>query len=171
MDVTGLLIGVGVGSCVTLIFGIIGVALLIKHFRDKKKAEESQSWASTSGQITESYVRRQDSVDNEGYSTTTYYPEIRYSYEALGREYIGDQVAFGGSVGGTKTRAHDGLANYPVGRNVIVFYEPSRPEEAVLERRLGGGGKVFLFVGGLFLLISIFILCVGGIIALTQFSL
>lgn len=164
MDNTGLLVGVGVGGCFVLIFGIIGVVMLVKYFRDKKKAEESQSWSSAAGRITESYVRRQESRDSDGYTTTSYYPEVRYTYQALGVEYSGDKIAFGGSVGGSQKKAHERLTSYPVGKDVIVHYDPNNPEEAVLERRMGS--KAFLIIGIIFTLVAICSACIGLVVAI-----
>lgn len=161
-----MLVGIGIGGCFVLIFGIIGAALLIKHFRAKKKAEESQKWSSAAGRITESYVRREDSTDSDGYPTTSYYPEVQFTYEFLGSEYAGNKIAFGGSMGGGQKKAQESLAQYPVGKDVIVYYDPNNPGDAVLERRVSG--NVFLIVGIVFLVISVCVGCVGGVIAVAN---
>lgn len=164
MDYTGLLVGVGVGGCFVLIFGIIGAVMLVKYFKDKKKSEESQAWSATSGRITEAYVRESQSRDEDGFTTTTYYPEVRYLYQVMGTEYSGKRVAFGGDVGGNRNKATERIAQYPVGKTVSVYYDPNDYEEAVLERRMGGKGM--LIIGVVFTLIAVFSACVGGIIAI-----
>ena len=78
--------------------------MLFKYFQDKKKTEESQNWSSAAGRITESYVRREETMDSDGYTTTSYYPEVRYGYEFLGTEYTGDKIAFGGKMGGNQKK-------------------------------------------------------------------
>ena len=159
----GILIGVAVGGCFILIFGIVGTVMLFKYFQDKKKAEESQSWSSASGRIMESYVRREESMDSEGFTTTYYYPEILYVYQFLGAEYTGDKIAFGGKVGESQNKAKERLVQYPVGKNVIVYYDPNNPEDAVLERKMSG--KTMLIVGIVFAIIALCTACVGGTIA------
>lgn len=159
-------IGSAIGSCIFLIFGIIGTVMLIKYFRDKKKAEESQNWSSTPGIITESYVRKEENRDSDGYPTTSYYPEVRYAYEFLGTKYTGDKIAFGESVGGSLKKAQDALAQYPVGKNMAVYYDPNNPEDAVLERRVSG--KMMLIIGIIFLLVSFCTVCIGSIITVAN---
>jgi len=159
---------IGIGGCFVLIFGIIGGVMLFKYFQDRKKAEASQSWSSASGRITESYVRRADSVDSEGYSQTHYYPEVRYEYDLLGATFTGDKIAFGGNTGyGSPKKAQETSIKYPVGAGVTVYYDPNNREDAVLERRVGG--KVFLIVGIVFSLVALCSLCIGGGIALYIF--
>jgi len=159
-----MLIGIAVGGCFVLIFGIIGAVMLVKYFRDKKKAEESQSWSSASGRITESFVRSEESWDSDGYTTTSYYPEVRYTYEFLGTEYIGHQIAFGGSVGNSNyKKAEEILAQYPVGKNVVIYYDPNNPGDAVLERRIGG--KIMLIIGVIFSLVALCTICISGVVA------
>ncbi len=157
-----MLIGIAIGGCFVLIFGIIGAVMLFKYFQDKKKAEESQNWSSAAGRITESYVRREENMDSDGYTTTSYYPEVRYGYEFLGTEYTGDKIAFGGKMGGNQKNAQERLAQYPVGKNVIVYYDPNNVEDAVLERKMGG--KIMLIVGVIFSLVAICTACIGGIV-------
>jgi len=163
-----MLAGIVIGGCFVLIFGIIGAVLLVKYFQDKKKADTSQSWPSAPGRIAESYVRREDSTDSDGYPTTSYYPEVRYEYDLLGAQYSGDKIAFGAKTGNSnQKKTQEALVQYPVGKSVIVYYDPANPEDAVLERRVGG--KVFLIVGIIFLLVALCTLCIGG--AATLFSL
>ena len=160
-----MLIGIMIGVLFVLIFGIIGVAMLIKSFQDKKKADESQNWSSTEGKITESYIRRDMGVNGDGIMQILYYPEVRYEYEFMGIEYTGQQISFGANTGYSyqkKTQAI--LSKYPLGANITVYYNPNAPEDAVLERRVGG--KVALIIGILFSLIAICTACFGGLIAI-----
>ncbi|MBT3313902.1 MAG: DUF3592 domain-containing protein [Anaerolineae bacterium] len=164
-----MLIAILVGGFVVLVFGIIGAVLIYKYFQEKKEAEESQGWSSTIGQIIKSFMRREVSYES---NNTIYYPEVEYLYEFIGTEYTGHRIAFGGSAGHSNSRkSEEVLARYPVGKSVPVFYDSNNPQDSVLIRKMGTGGKVFLFVGALFLLLSICTVCVGGIIALSQVSL
>ena len=163
-----MLLGIAIGGCFVLIFGIIGVVMLVKYFQDKKKADASTSWSSVSGRITESYLREENRTDSDGYPQTYYYPEVRYEYDLLGATYTGDKIAFGSKTGnGSQKKTQEALAQYPVGKSVSVYYDPNNPEDAVFERRVGG--KVFLIVGIIFCLVALCTLCIGG--AATLFSL
>ena len=158
------LIGLLAGGCFVTIFLGVGIFMLVKYFQDKKKAEESQAWSATAGQVTQSYVRESQTRDDDGYLTTTYYPEVRYTYQVMGVEYAGDKVSFGGAVGGNRNKASEVVAQYPIGKNITVYYDPNNHEDAVIERRMGSKG--FLIIGVVFTLVGICTACIGGIVAI-----
>ena len=85
----GPLIAAGFGG----ILGIIGIVLIILYFRNKSKSKASQQWPSVMGQIVERKVRVDTSYDEDGISTTSYLPEITYSYTVAGIEYQAHRVA------------------------------------------------------------------------------
>ena len=159
-----MLIGLAAGGCFVTIFGGVGIFMLVKYFQDKKKSEESQAWSATSGQVTESYVRESQSRDDDGYITTSYYPEVRYIYQVLGVEYTGKRIAFGGGVSSGRKNASEMITQYPVGKTVSVYYDPNNHEDAVLERRMGSKG--LLIIGIAFTLVAVCSVCVGGVAAL-----
>ena len=161
-----LIVTISVG-CFCAIFAGIGIFMLVKYFQDKKKSEESQAWSATSGQITESYVRESHSQDSDGITTTSYYAEVRYLYQVMGVEYSGDKVSFGGKVGGSRGKANETTVQYPVGKNVTVYYDPNNHEDAVLERRIGSRGM--LIIGIIFTAIGVCTACVGAIAGVMMF--
>ena len=160
MNLTAIMIAVAAGGCFVTIFAGVGIFALVKYFQDKKKSEESQSWSATSGRVTQAYIRESQTRDDEGFLTTTYYPEVRYTYEVMGVEYTGHQISFGGGVGGNRGKADETLTQYPVGKNVTVYYDPNSPEEAVIERRMGS--QTMLILGVVFTLIGVCTACIGG---------
>ncbi len=157
------LIGLAAGGCFVTIFAGVGIFMLVKYFQDKKKSEESQAWSATSGQITEAYVRESQSQDSEGFTSTSYYPEVRYLYQVMGIEYNGKRVAFGGDVSSGRNKANERIAQYPVGKTVTVYYDPNNHEDAVIERRIGSKGM--LIIGIIFTAIGVCTACVGGVAA------
>ena len=164
------LIGLLAGGCFVTIFLGVGIFMLVKYFNDKKKAEDSQAWSATSGQVTQSYVRESQSRDEDGYVSTSYYPEVRYTYQVMGVEYGGDRVSFGGGVGGSHKSAQEKIALYPAGKTVTVYYDPNKYEDAVLERRMGSKG--FLIIGIVFTLIGVCVACVGlgvGVVSMLNY--
>ncbi len=158
-------VGLGTVGFVVFIFGIIGVAMLFVYFRSKKKVEESQNWSAVQGYITKSYIRRETDTDSDGDRSTSYFPEVLYTYEFHGQEYTGDKISFGGKTGSSHhKKAQNFLAQYPVGQGVTVYYDPNNPEDAVLVRT--AVGKLILIIGIIFTLIALASLCFGGVNAL-----
>jgi hypothetical protein len=118
-----------------LIAGIIGFVLLILNvvflgiifFMRRKMASVSQ-WPSTMGTVNNSHLERRHSSDDG----STNYPVVQYSYQVQGQVYQGSKLAPGPEVGGSG--AGKVVARYPAGAQVMVFYNPQNPSEAVLER-------------------------------------
>jgi hypothetical protein len=154
----GPLIGFLCGGFFILLFAGVGAFLIYKSFRDRKKADTSQTWPSTPGQITEARVVRSRRTDSEGDVDYSYAPAIQYTYQVGGQEYTGDNITFGfRQTFGSQAKAEAALARFPTGGQVTVYYDPNNPGEAVLERK-AGGSTLSLVLGIVFLVIS---LCLG----------
>jgi len=119
-----------------LIVGIIGFVFLILNavflgiifFMRRKMAAVSQ-WPSTMGTVVMSTIEQRSSSEG-GY---TNYPVVQYSYQVGGQAYQSMKLAPGPEVGGTG--AGRVVARYPAGAQVMVFYNPQNPSDAVLERK------------------------------------
>jgi hypothetical protein len=123
---TELLITIGILGFVLLILNAIFLGIIF--FMRRRMATVSQ-WPSTMGTVVASYLERRSS--SEGGSTS--YPVVQYSYQVGGQMYQGHKIAPGMEVGGTG--AGRVVARYPAGAQVMVFYDPQKPSEAVLERK------------------------------------
>lgn len=137
-----------------------GVALLVSSERSKKKAGLSQNWPAVPGIVIVSEVRESHSTDEDGHTSTSYYPHVEYSYTANGISYTGKQISFGGVLGRSNpSAAQDVVARYPLNAPVTVYYNPEKPSEAVLERALSGGGKAAKIIGIILIVLSVIIAC------------
>ena len=123
---TELLLTVGIISFVFLILNVI--FLVIIFFMRRRMAAVSQ-WPSTMGTVNASYLESRSS--SEGGSTN--YPVVQYSYRVGGQAYQGLKIAPGPEVGGTG--AGKVVGRYPAGAQVMVFYNPQNPSDAVLETK------------------------------------
>jgi hypothetical protein len=122
---TELLIIVGAISFFFLVLNAIFLGVIF--FMRRRMAAVSQ-WPSTMGTVHASYLERRSSSD--GY---TNYPVVQYSYQVSGQAYQGMKIAPGPEVGGTG--AGRVVARYPAGAQVMVFYNPQKPSDAVLETK------------------------------------
>jgi len=149
-----------------LVFAL-GLGLLLYSINSKKKAGESVSWPAAPGTITVSEVRQSRSTDDDGNVSIHYYPHIEYNYIAGGLPQAGKQVAFGGIRGFSSTaQAEPAVLKYPVNSNVTVYYNPNKPQEAVLEKTIGKGANTARIMGIILLVVSalIFIPLLIGLI-------
>ncbi len=124
---TDLLITVGAIGFFFLILNVIFLGILF--FMRRRMAAVSQ-WSSTMGTVSASYLERRHSSSDSG---STNYPVVQYSYQVSGQSYQSTKLAPGPEVGGTG--AGKVVARYPAGAQVMVFYNPQNPSDAVLETK------------------------------------
>jgi hypothetical protein len=125
MDIE-LILTVGIIGFVFVILNVIFLAIIF--FMRRRMAAVSQ-WPSTMGTVNTSYLERRSSSEG-GY---TNYPVVQYSYQVGGQAYQGMKIAPGPEVGGTG--AGKVVARYPSGAQVMIFYNPQNPSDAVLETK------------------------------------
>ena len=159
------ILGAVCGAAFVLGFIGTGVFLIYRNLQSRKRAEASQGWPSTVGQIGESRVTHSTHTDSEGDTSDSYAPYVEYTYQVAGQTFTGRDITFGFKQGyGNASKAQAVLAQYPVGAQVSVYYDPADPQQAVLERKAGGYG-VGLALGIVFLAVGTCLGC-GGIFAL-----
>jgi hypothetical protein len=151
---TELLLTIGIIGFVLVILNAIFIGILF--FMRRRMATVSQ-WPSTMGTVLNSYLERRRS--NNG---STNYPVVQYSYQVGGRTYQSSKLAPGPEVGGTG--AGRVVARYPAGAQVMVFYDPQNPSDAVLERK---APAQWLFV----LILVIFDCALCGVVPIIWFTM
>ncbi len=144
-------------------FFLIGAGLLWVGIRARQKAEASQGWPATQGQIIHTdvlEVKYRDDTSGMGVSGSgwkvrvSYLPKVEYEYQVLGQTYTGSRLAFGAEKGYyTRQQAEEAIARYPEGAPVTVYYNPENPAEAVLERK-ANHSLVLILAGASFLLLA-----------------
>jgi len=154
----GLIIGGLCGGLFILVFAGAGVFLIYQSIRSRQKAEASQGWPATSGQITDARVAHHTSTDSEGDRSDHYTPRVSYTYQVSGQTFEGSKIGFGMQQSfGSAAKAQAALTRFSMGGQVAVYYDPNNPAESVLERK-AGGSTMSLILGIVFLVIS---LCLG----------
>lgn len=134
-----LLFGLLCGGFFFLITLALGVGLIIFSNRSKKKADASLTWPSVPGRVISANVRESINRNDDGLETTSYYPQVEYTYEVNGQDLISKKLSFGGIIAQkTRDTVVTHLAQYPAGSTVLVYYNPLNPGEAVIERTQAG---------------------------------
>ena len=109
----------------------------------RRKVARASGWPSTMGTVTESRIQMRS--NSEGGRTS--YPFVQYAYQVMGRSYRGEKVMPGIDVGGSG--AQKVVARYPVGAQVLVYYDPEKASEALLERGMPGHIKWLWIILGI----------------------
>jgi len=128
--------GIGFG------FGI-SLVLLVIQYRNLRYARQSIQWPTAPGQVVESCVIHSGTSGNSHYT-----PHVKFSFTVEGKQYSANTVSLKSHPVAGRQSAEEHIAPFPVGRKVVVRYNPKIPHVAVLEPGVGGG-TIFLF--GLFM--------------------
>lgn len=155
MDRLPLLFGAGCFGFFALFLLGFGVFLVVFSLRSKKRAGDSQSWPSTTGRISSASIKESTSTDDDGSVSVAFYPAVEYNYQVNDVRYTGRRLSFGGiQARSSRKPAMAALERYPEDAEVTVYYNPAKPEDAVLERKAGSftwglaGGIFLLLLGG-----------------------
>jgi hypothetical protein len=117
-----------------ILFGLsLGAIASWFVFSAKRKRRAALAWPSTEGRIVESRVESKMLPGDR--PNTRFAPRITYEYSVHGRAYRSERVAFDEIFWSLAPQAaRTTVARYPSDTQVTVYYNPRRPEEAVLER-------------------------------------
>ena len=121
---------------------LVGVGVVIQSIWTSRKVEAAQLWPSVKGLVTTSVVRL------SGGKNRVYRAKIKYTYSVAGHEFTGRRYALGGELDTSNSgRAEARCAKYPEGSEPEVYYDPSNPKDACLERVQEGKGFTLLIAG------------------------
>jgi hypothetical protein len=129
-----------------------------------------REWPSTPGKvvISDSEVRDvrvlDDSREDNYRIERRNFADIVYQYSVAGKQLRNNRVSIGEDRGNFEVA--ETIAKYPVGMDVIVFYNPLHPNEAVLERDLPKGLWGCLGIGTAVVLAIVF----GGVFGLNRLT-
>ena len=114
---------------VPVIVLIVVVRLIyINQKRSREKKAIPQNWHATTGRVTA--VSVEEAVRTRVEDDPFHYPNVQFEYVVEGRAYNGSQAV--GRPYNNTSMAQQTLKNYPVGREIPVYYNPERPGEARL---------------------------------------
>lgn len=123
-----------------------GIATLIFGSVSSIEAFYSRSWPIVEGVIKVSQVDTYLSQSDTG-ATTMYHPQVSFNYFVNGKQYHSDLISLGDYSTSDQKQTENMLSLYPIGKLVRVYYDPGRPDRAVLEPGPTGGLLIPLFVG------------------------
>lgn len=140
----------------------LGSGLLLTASREFMESLEAMSWPTAVGRVTRSELKiethkirtRSDNGIRRSATEDTFVPLIDYTFEVGGKQFQGTRTT---SVrGGTladRSSIEEKLRKYPIGQSVTVSYNPSDPEQCLLEPGRWGG---FLLLVALSLFLIVF---------------
>ena len=129
----------------------------------------SRTWPATQGRVTATRItvveKDMTAVDEQPgvrRVSTRYLPEVTYEYTVGTTSYSNNRLTFGTKLM-SQNDAAQVVAQYPVQRQVTVYYDAGQPQSSVLERGdvYGCWPVVALLAGLLFALVGALITAIG----------
>lgn len=126
-------------GALVLWISVVGVFDLIVYNQSAKLDRAQEVFLETGGVITYAEVETHSSSDG-----TTYGSSIIFEYGVDDVDYTSDQYSYFKWSSSSMSEAAERTARYPVGDEVVVYYDPEDPGEAVLEVDSGAFPSVLL---------------------------
>lgn len=126
---------------IIVVFGFLGLIMLLIYSSKVRADRQSRLWPAAPGRIEHSKIEERTSRaynagsgNRFGGASPRYVPQVTYSDAVNGTRYEGDRIGNGIYVGWTRGFADRWVKRYPVGAAVNIYYDPTAPSNAVLER-------------------------------------
>ena len=136
-----------------IIFAIVGGAIFFLFaLPPLQYSSTSKSWPTVPGTITKSEIDiwRSD-------SKTHYQPDIVYAYSVDGKKYTSSKITVGDPpLDNNITPAKRLLAEYPVDREVTVYYDPEVPASSALEPGIQRSDYLLAAIAAIFFFAGLF---------------
>lgn len=113
-----------------------------------KKSKQLVHWPSVTGTVIKSLYESSLEVDTDYFS-------IKYEYNVSNKKYLSDRLFFSKHY----YEPRDYRKKYPVGSSVIVYYNPNKPKESVLDNK-SAMVYPFLYSSIFFAIISFIVICI-----------
>lgn len=114
---------------------VIGLILLVWTISQLVKLRMSHGWPSTMGSVIESKIQTGDYRRGGNYK---YQPMVHYKYIVQGQNYTSSRITIEDASYDDVTVPQQIIDKYPLNKQVVIHYNPSDPQDAVLEFDMNG---------------------------------
>ncbi|MGC1376233.1 MAG: DUF3592 domain-containing protein [Anaerolineales bacterium] len=128
------------GGLLLLLFSGFVLIIVIQQWL---MTSASANWPTTQGKVVSSNTQ----ACHNRLAPDDYETKISYQFSISGKLYTSSDVSFPGDQYMGCGHAQEIAAQYPVGKSVIVYYDPMNPQDSVLHP----GGSDFIGIAGFLL--------------------
>lgn len=126
-------------KCIFLLFGgwlaYLNITGLLAKRRGFRQAKVARQWPSVTGRVLSSRIVEGRSRSSETRQMIyTYRPEVEFEYQAGGKTFKSQRIAFGKLLFYQPSEAQAFMEQHAVGAPVTVYHDPQQSSEAVLNR-------------------------------------
>lgn len=137
----------------TIAIIIAGLVCLVVGCIQLINGARSSKWPNVEGTVVATDVKEHRSRRGG----KSYSPEVQYQYSVNGASYASSRMSYGDAGSSSSMEgALKTLGNYPVGKKISVYYNPSEPSTAVLVPGITSLSYLFPAIGVCMLSIGLF---------------
>ena len=134
-----------------IVLVVIGAFITSFTLLAVKRGKQSEQWQKCEGKVVSAEVEEERRYDPEDGTSVYYYPRVHYEYQVGDKTYQGKKLKML-EASMSKKKANETIASFSTGSTVEVYYDPQKPEQAVLQPGTQKFSYVFLVVGMLCIL-------------------
>lgn len=141
-----------IAFCIGFIVILLGVYLAIKSHNTKK-------WHKTTGVILKSEIEKSSTMAGYDGESQSFKASIEYKYKVDNQEYTSKRVFYGDKISQPfPFKSKSLIKPYSKNAEVIVYYNPLKPKEAVLQKGIKSIVIELFIMGSIFMLLGLAIL-------------
>lgn len=129
---------------------LLGLVFVLIGLGQRQRVRASARWPSVPGRALAAEIKKRVYTTGKGNtrrSDAWYQPEVKYEYVVEGVRYESDRVAFGGIKRQTEEEVRQVMEQAMPAGSLRVFYNPRRPQDAVLLNAEQSGASGSLVAG------------------------
>ncbi len=155
------------GLAVSFLFLFEGLRSITQFIILSFQWKQSQEWYSSQGKIVQSELRsvlvprggrKSRNIDGSVRLITAYTPDVVYEYRFNAESFQSRQIFLGQPFPTDLITASNFVEQYPVSKQVTVYFDPEKPDFSVLERNWHKEMFGYLIFGSLYILFGFGIL-------------
>jgi hypothetical protein len=141
-------------------FAGCGIFLIYSGLTIGRRVNRNTPWPGVKGRVISSEVVESSGMTQEGIPFSSFKPVTRFTYIVDGVEYISIQI--GRAVQKATDESLQQMANqFPVGKEIIVHFDPKNPSEAILAPNTPIV-KPVVSAGIVLVILSVLFTCIGA---------
>jgi len=116
----------------SLLFVCGGLFFMVYGYTAYQQGLASENWSKAKGTVIKSEVAKRTRTTGTGTNrrtTVEHIPQVAYAYKVSGQSYQSSRITFGAI---NKLDASETVHRFSKGKSIDVFYDPQKPDEAVL---------------------------------------
>lgn len=153
---------------VSLTIMLAGIGLVVWRIWKSRRIKAISSWPETAGSIVDHDISKVDISDADDHGADYRFdPVVKYTYNVEGKVFHGSKIGINTPrfTMGSKAEQYL-LEKYPIGKEISVFYNPSKPADAVIDRGAAAKSSMSSAKNIFVVAIGVLLFMVGALAAL-----